>query len=110
MVMGLNMDQLKIARDPSSIPTFATTLTEESYTIDLAASTEAILPVPVGARFAIVKAELPFIVAPTNIVFPGGTFLLSQGAVNKNEITLNGETNLHFISRNANFLSVSFYS
>lgn len=105
------MEQLEIARDPSSIPTYIIAFSEDSWTLRLAADTELTVAVPTGATRAIISGDDYYMVSKTTITLPAeGAAAIKTGdhqafdAVDVTNVTL-----LYFKARNAMDLSVSFY-
>ena len=103
------MKQLKIERDPGSLPTYALEMTDEGWTGRLAADTDTSLVVPAGAKYALISSDDYYFVSASAITLPSGAFTKTNAEHAKDVITLNGETTLHFRSRNACDVSVSFF-
>jgi len=103
------MKQLSIARDTGSIPTFATEITDEGWTAQLAADTNTVLAVPAGSRFALISANDFFFVSESVITLPAGAFTKTDAEQSKQAVNVEGVASLNFRARNITDISVSFY-
>lgn len=105
------MQQLDIARDPSSIPTYIIQFSDDSWTLRLAADTELTVAVPTGATRAIISGDDYYMVSKSTITLPTeGAAALKTGAHQAfDAVDVTDVTTLYFKARNAMDLSVSFY-
>lgn len=105
------MQQLDIARDPSSIPTYIIPFSDDNYTLRLAANAELTVTVPTGATRAIISGDDYYMVSESSITLPiEGAAALKTGAHQAfDAVNVVGITTLYFKARNAMDLSVSFY-
>ena len=105
------MKQLQIKRDPGSQTTYGLEMTDKGWTARLAADTDTSLAVPAGARFALIAADDYYFVNSVAITLPteGAGFTQTDAEHAKDVIVISGETTLHFRSRNATDISVSFW-
>lgn len=106
------MRQLIIERDPSSIPTYATELSDEAWTGRLALGAELQVTVPAGAVYAIISSDdYVWMKADGGITFPvgGAPFAKTNQELSRDAIRVENTTTLHLRARNDCDVSVAFY-
>lgn len=105
---------LNIRRDKNSIPTFVTVLSDERAAILLAADTNATIPVPSDASFAIISYDTgkDVFVSDAAITLPlSSTPVTNAGVLLKPSIDVSAAsfTTLNFRSNEVAYVSVEFY-
>lgn len=107
------MKQLTVDRDPSSVPTYFISMSENAYSALLAADTDTTLAVPTDATLAIISADdYYYVKADGAITLPtgGAGFSEDDAALAFDAINVTDITTLHFRARNVTDISVSFYN
>ncbi len=103
---------LDIEKDKNSTPAFITVFSAERASILLSVSTDATIPVPSDARFAICYYDTgkDVFVSDAIIVLPvGATPVTTAGVLLKPSIDVTNVTTLHFFCDEVAFVSVEFY-
>ncbi len=105
------MRQLIITRDPGSIPSYATEITDEGWTARVTGGVNTTLTVPAGARFALVSGSDFYFLSESTITLPtlGAGFSKTDDEQGKQVIFVQDVDTLNFRSRNDVDISVSFY-
>ncbi len=104
------MKQLIAGRDGHSTPIWTKELPDAGFTGRVAADTDISVSVPAGAASALATATDHFYISATAITLPSvGVVTQNNAELNGDQITLNGETALHFRGRNEMDFSVSFW-
>lgn len=105
------MKQLTASRDKNSTPLWQKELTDEGWTGRVAADTDILINVPVGAAGALVTADDHYFISATAITLPSvGVVSKTNAEMNADQITITVETELHVRGRNAMDFSISFWS
>ncbi len=107
--------QLDIARDPNSLSTFITEFSDSRASILLSANTNATIPVPADARFAVINYDTgkDVFVSQAAITIPPDSVpsalagVLLKPSVNVSAASI---TELHFKCIEVAFVSVEFYT
>lgn len=105
--------QLSIAKDDLSTPTFITKFSNQRASLVMAADTDATIPVPIDARFAVIFYDTgkDIFVSEAEITLPvSDTPVTTAGVLLKPSVDVTDIVTLHFKSNEVAFVSVEFYT
>lgn len=104
------MKRLIASRDKNSTPLWQKELTDEGWSGRVAADTDIQINVPAAAVSALVTADDHYFISATAVTLPSvGVVSKTNAEMNADQITINGETELHVRGRNEMDFSVSFW-